>query len=175
MWHLCADPRAVDPDGSGDARAYATFISNAERRVLMWGQRVAEDDEAAILWDYHVVLLVHGPGEAWTTWDLDARAGAPLPAVRWLELAFGRSGQHPPKYSPSFRLIPAAEYRRRLHSDRRHMRDASGSFLRPPPPWPAILGEGARNNLDRFIDVTSPEGPGERLSLSQLRARVGLR
>jgi hypothetical protein len=51
---------------------------------------------------------------------------------------------------PMLRIIAAHEYRERFASDRRHMRDASGGWQQPPPPWPAI---GRGHTLDAILDL----------------------
>jgi protein N-terminal glutamine amidohydrolase len=75
-------------------------------------------------------------------------------------------------------MIPCADYRRHLRSDRRHMRGPDGSPRRPPPPWPAILGEPIPgspddgNNLERFIDTEDPSFLGRILELDELRTLI---
>jgi protein N-terminal glutamine amidohydrolase len=170
IWHLCAHPHAAT------AERRVLFISNAERRVVMWGQRVATDPERPILWDYHVVLLLRWGAGAWQVWDLDAR-GSPLrPAREWLRDSFGGSELLPANFAPCFRMVEGDEYRRHLRSDRSHMRLADGTPLQPPPPWPEIVGEPPAcapvddgSNLERFIDTEDPGFLGELFDLAGLR------
>lgn len=178
VWHLCADPELAA------AERRVLFISNRRRRVAMWGQRASEDPSQPIAWDYHVVLLLRRsgadggqPGAGWAVWDLDAREPGPIPAARWLDLSFARIGLLPPIYSPHFRLVDAADYRRHLRSDRRHMLGDDGVLKQPAPPWPPIQGTpvaGEDYNLDRFVDVEDPSFLGERLDLPGLRRWLGL-
>lgn len=170
VWHLCADPRVAA------AERRVLFISNADRRVVMWGQKAAADPGLPIAWDYHVVLLLRDPGDDWQIWDLDARDPNPRPAIRWLRDSFEQVRLLPRRYAPRFRMVEGEEYRRYFRSDRRHMRRSDGTAMQPPPPWPAILGElpacaptDDGSNLARFSDTQDPSFLGQLFSLDELR------
>lgn len=180
VWQLCAHPRVAD------AERWVLFVSNAIRKVAMWGQRAAAAKDLPIAWDYHVVLLFRAPAEPttgqgpgpWQIWDLDAREPDPRAAADWLARSFAHIGLLPPKYTPRFRMVSCADYRRHLRSDRRHMLRPDGLPRRAPPSWPAILGEPTAenddgNNLDRFIDTEDPSFLGRCLDLDGLRKLVG--
>jgi hypothetical protein len=170
VWQLCADPRV------GTSERKVLVISNALRRVAMWGQRVSTDPSLPITWDYHVVLLAHRPRLAWDVWDLDGDGPCPRPFADWLEHSFHSIGLLPPELAPRFRMIDCADYRRHLRSDRRHMRNVDGTAKQPEPPWPAIVGEPVvgyaddGSNLDRFLDTTDAAFLGRVFDLPQLRA-----
>lgn len=170
VWQLCAHPHVAQ------AERRVLFISNAERRVAMWGQRAASSPDEPIVWDYHVVLLLRDPGCRWEIWDLDARYPGPRSAERWLRSSFDLLGVLPPRYAPRFRMIEGDDYRRHLRSDRRHMRLDDGTIRQPPPPWPTIMGEPpacARedegSNLERFIDMQDRDFLGQLFDLAELR------
>lgn len=170
IWQLCADPRV------GAGRRMVLLISNRARRVAMWGQRIASDPTLPIAWDYHVVLLVQPPEQPWRLWDLDAAVAPPERASVWLERSFRDIGLLPPELAPRFRLVTAADYRRFLRSDRRHMRRVDGSPIQPPPSWPPPQGEVVPgyeddgSNLDRFLDTEDPTFLGRVFDLPELRA-----
>ncbi|MEM6292134.1 MAG: hypothetical protein AAGA54_12740 [Myxococcota bacterium] len=161
LWHLAADPRA------GQGPRHVALITNATKTVAVWGQRAgvqAGREDGLVVWDYHVVMFV-GVGPEAVAWDLDAVAGAPMPALDYLRETFrGASGS----YAPAFRWMTAATYRDALHSDRRHMRAEDGTWLHPPPPWPCI---GTGHELPALLDL-SKKKPGEVLDLPGLVARV---
>ena len=166
IWHLCTE-RPIASDAS-DLRAL--IISNRDRHVAMWGQRISQDPALPLVWDYHVVLLARAAGRgSWEVWDLDAAIPPTRPALAWLDDCFRGAGVVPPSFEPRFRVVPAAAFRRHLRSDRGHMRGPDGGWLQPPPDWPAILGEpvpgesahGEASNLDRFLDVEDPGFLGE--------------
>jgi hypothetical protein len=159
VYHLAGEPRfAARP-------RQVVFISNPTRSTAMWNQRAAGAPGVAMLWDYHVVLLV---AEPWEVWDLDTFLGLPVPAADYLGGSF--HGRLPGHYQPYFRLVEAETFAVTFASDRSHMKRRDGQWKRPPPPWPAI-GDGAPN-LMRFVDVTAPF-VGEVLDLGTLCARVG--
>lgn len=171
VWQLCAHARVAT------AERRVLFISNAERRVAMWGQRAAPHPHSPIVWDYHVVLLLRDGGRRWEIWDLDAHFPGPRSALPWLRSSFDLAGLLPARYAPRFRMIDGADYRRHLRSDRRHMRLPDGSAQQPPPPWPAIMGEPPAcapadegSNLERFIDTQDPNFLGQLFDLAELRA-----
>ena len=160
VWHACG---ALD---DAVREAYAVFVSNPVRAVAVWEQRAAPQGQA-ILWDYHVVLLVRRAAR-WSVVDSDSRLGRETPAVVWLQQSFPALPNTASQHRPSFRLVPADVYREALCSDRSHMR-ADGRWLGPPPPWPAI---GVGTNLMRFVDMQA-EFLGEVLLLEALRDRIG--
>lgn len=161
VWHLCATV--------GGQYGLVAFVSNAARRVAMWGQRAAAHPGEPVLWDYHVVLLARGRDD-WRVWDLDSTLGLDIPLAAWLSASF-EAGRVPDPLRPRFRLVPADAFRRRFSSDRRHMRGPGGAFAQPPPPWETI-GEG--HNLDRFVDMRDSAFLGELFDLPALRRRLGV-
>lgn len=142
-YFLCADERL------GPGERAVLFITNADRRVVMRGQKVAGHPDELAMWDYHVVVLVDGGRSGVDVWDLDTLHGLPLPLARYLELSFPPV---PARYSPAFRLVGADEFRATLATDRRHMRTGDG-FEHPPPAWDP---PGSGHNLDRFLDLRDP-------------------
>lgn len=159
IWQLCGEPRF--------AEAQVVFISNPRRQVALWAQRAAEDPLEPVIWDYHVVLLATSDAGS-EVWDLDSALGFPVPARHYLDLTFAGTYYLPTSFAPRFRLLPAADYRRHLASDRSHMRRADGTFLHPPPPWDPP-GEGG--NLMRFVEMES-RFLGQVCDLSGLQLRL---
>lgn len=159
VWWLARAPELKD------RRRWAAFVSNPERSCAMWCQKAAPPGQA-VLWDYHVVLLVEA-GESVEVWDLDCRAGLPLPLGSWVEQTF-RAGV-PEQLAPRFRVVSALQLEQLFASDRRHMRDEHGQWRAEPPGWPPIVARsGAVHTLDAFVDTLSP-GLGEVMSLEQLQ------
>jgi len=134
--------------GSGPDGVYVVFVSNPRRTCAVWAQRAAACEGEPVIWDYHVVVLVAGEIR-----DPDCVAGDRLPAERWLRASFPPGIVVPVVYRPRFRRCPADAFLSCFASDRSHMRDESGRFRAPPPPWPPIVAtDGARNTLPQFLD-----------------------
>lgn len=138
----------------GEAGSKVLFLTNRRRAVLMRHQRAVPPGEP-VWWDYHVVRVRPGPPAAIV--DLDTRLvppGAALPASEWLARSLP-SRDLPPGLEPLFRLVDAADYSRRLWSDRSHMRAGSRGWLAPPPPWdpPLPPREAEPVPLGRYLDL----------------------
>ncbi|KAG8900590.1 hypothetical protein FRB99_005961 [Tulasnella sp. 403] len=121
-------------------------------------------------------------------YDFDSRLGVPCPWDRYVQHTFRAStivaaGPDPqnspfnPKFRCKFRVIPVADYLANFASDRSHMRmespaDGVEVYRSPPPSYPPIVGQGAKergetNNLmTQFVDMgvgeSSEEGEGDR-------------
>ncbi|MCA9176490.1 MAG: hypothetical protein KDB14_18510 [Planctomycetales bacterium] len=125
---------------------WLVFVSNSSRSVLMFHQSAGDNESGCVIWDYHVFVLARADQ---TVWDLDCSAGFPLSVEQYLAASF--ADEVPQTWHPRFRAVPAAAARRGFSSDRSHMLDAEGNYLKPPPPWSAIF-HGA-NTLPRLLDM----------------------
>jgi protein N-terminal glutamine amidohydrolase len=142
IWHLCAEDLDMeDPT--------VIIISNATRTVAVAEQRPG-GEHGTVMWDYHVVLAGTRK-DVWHVWDLDTKLPFPSAASEWLFQSFERFMDLPPELAPHFRVMPATVYREHLASDRSHMRDETGEWRSPPPPWDPP-GDG--HTLEDFIDMT---------------------
>jgi protein N-terminal glutamine amidohydrolase len=150
----------------GARRRWVVFISNPHRSCAMWNQRAAGPRGKALLWDYHVIVLVEDP---WEAWDLDTHLPLPCPAIDYLARSF-RVGIAE-EYMPRFRVIDAPTFAETFSSDRSHMRRRDGTWKREPPPWPMIGAPDRAPNLMRFVDMEAPF-LGEVLDLEEMIANV---
>lgn len=155
IWWLAQDARFVGKEPE------VVFISNASRTVAFAHQRAAQHAGDIVVWDYHVVLLAEGK-----VWDLDCTLGAPLTLQAWLDASFDPNVRA--AYAPMFKCIDAAEYVAHFASDRRHMRNADGTWQAPPPAWP-LIGAG-HHTLEAFVDVRDATW-GVVMTLEALRQR----
>jgi hypothetical protein len=162
IWHRCGGALGRL------AAAHVVFISNPQRTVAVWQQRAAASTTEPVIWDYHVIALAWADDHRWVH-DPGSTLGVPTLAKAYLDSAFLPLTPAHSAYAPLFRWLPADLYRREFRSDRRHMRNAHGEWLAPPPPGPCI-GQGS--NLMRFVDLEA-EFLGEVLDLDALRLRTG--
>ena len=131
IWHLCDEKRT----------GWALFVSNESGAVYFEGQRL---QPLGLVWDYHVVYL--GADGHIIDFDHDKELRTSL--ADWLERSFSNS---PRQFAPKFLLVAADVYARDFSSDRSHM-IKDGTWLAPPPGWPAI---GTGNTLPAFLRVNS--------------------
>lgn len=130
------------------------LFSNQQNSVLLQQQRAAATGQPMI-WDYHVVVRV--TGETDQVLDPDSRLPMPCATDRYLQQTFGRQARLPESLRTQVRVIPAASYLARFHSDRSHMEQALP--LSAFPGYPCIEAPAAvridlaeYRNLDRHLD-----------------------
>ncbi len=155
--------------GSIGEPLHVLFITNAARTCALLHQKAASTGKP-VVWDYHVILL-SGSGPAARIWDFDTRLDFPCPAIDYLARTFPADA--PTEYQPLFRSIPAVAYMQGFSSDRRHMRAADGSWLKPPPAWPCLRGNSAASphELGDILNLHAP-GWGSIDDIVSLRARL---
>ena len=150
IWHLCRESRFAASD------SYVIVVANSVDGVLFCGQKAGVRPLKTLLWDYHVVLARHDDSTRWTLWDLDSCLGFPVSALEYLSRTFPADDHLPSDVRPMFRVIPGATYLCTFSSHRTHMVGNDGRFIKPPPPWEMITIEDHPDNLDRFVDMTTP-------------------
>ncbi|KAJ8078704.1 hypothetical protein PM082_012987 [Marasmius tenuissimus] len=131
-------------DSSWDT--FVTFISNENKTVALWSQKLSKEAGLPVVWDYHVILVLRSQRDA-TSWvyDFDTRLGVP---VSW-------RGK---------KLVPHNEGGDEL------------KYIFPPPSYPCICGpesvsRGVVHNLMEFIAMLpSTNGIGEIHSLQSIDA-----
>jgi len=158
-------------------RAWAVIVSSLSGHVVALRQRAGRPGDGLVCWDYHVFAMVENADGTRLALDLDSDLPFPCPLARYLADGFPpthderRQPGFRPIFQPIFRVIAAADYLTGLASDRSHMRKPDGSYLAPPPPWPAP-GRGKSNTLMAWIDV-SRDSPGVLHDLAQMQAVAG--
>jgi hypothetical protein len=129
-----------------DCRPFVLVVSNVAGAVAMQDQRARPDD--IVYWDYHVLLLALDSSGG-TVFDLDSTRSFPESAAVYLDTSFPHTAG---PTAPWFKCLAADYYLAHFCSDRRHMRDAQGSYLAPPPDWPPIRPDQG-SNLAELIDM----------------------
>ena len=138
-------------------------IGNSSARIALWGQRLAPSPRVPVVWDYHVVACLRPPGAPAMVLDPDSSVAGPLIAGHWFAATcppgaaglIGLAGLQLPRV----RIIAGDSYLTEFSSDRRHMANGSGGFIRPPPPWPC-LGPPTKppHRLPELLDFSSAVG-----------------
>jgi protein N-terminal glutamine amidohydrolase len=144
VWRLLARPEFAN------MACWAVLVSNERRDVVTLRQRSGRSGDGLVHWDYHVFAVATDPIEGRVALDLDSELSFPSPLRRYLEDSFPSDVQR--AYLPLFRVIAGDEYVGSLVSDRSHMRRLDGSWIAPPPPWPAP-GAGKANLLVEWTDM----------------------
>ncbi|XP_069931566.1 protein N-terminal glutamine amidohydrolase isoform X4 [Oryctolagus cuniculus] len=153
IWKLCEHIKNHDQYPLEEC--YAVFISN-ERKM-----------------DYHVVLLHVSSGGQSFIYDLDTVLPFPCPFDTYVEDAFKSDDDIHPQFRRKFRVIRADSYLKNFASDRSHMKDSSGNWREPPPPYPCIETGDSKMNLNDFISMDPKVGWGAVYTLSEFAHRFG--
>lgn len=163
IWHLNREPALAD------VPRVVLVMTNAQRAMAIWNQRIATVPGGVVLWDYHVVLAGELGGH-WLIFDLDSQLPCPCAVGTYLRGSFSLLPRIPPEFHPLVRLVDAERYDQEFASDRSHMQGPRG-FRKPVPPWPTI-GEG--HCLPQLLDLDDPSF-GPFLELEQLEAALAQR
>ncbi|XP_053106607.1 protein N-terminal glutamine amidohydrolase isoform X2 [Hemicordylus capensis] len=143
---------------------YAVFISNDRKMVPLWKQQAGCGDQP-VIWDYHVVLLHTSSRGQNFIYDLDTVLPFPCPFDTYVEEAFKSDSIIHPEFRRKVRVVRADVYLKMFASDRSHMKDASGNWLKTPPPYPCIETADFMMNLNDFISMNPGVGWGSVLPL----------
>ncbi len=68
--------------------SFVVFISNENKHVPMWKQRLSSNEKEPVLWDYHVIYVIpNEDGEAHVI-DLDSTLGYRVPFAKYMKETF---------------------------------------------------------------------------------------
>ena len=119
-----------------------------------------------VVWDYHVILI-RRENSGTFVYDLDTRLPFPCDFQLYIDKSFGEERNILPKFHRMFRVVAGEEFLQSFSSDRRHMKDGEGRWIKPPPNWVFIRGsKQEEHNLDTFISMDQ-HGPGTVNNLEQ--------
>ena len=114
-----------------------------------------------MMWDYHVILVFTHDSNS-LVFDLDTKLPFPVSFERYCEETFGDEATIMEKFHRKFRVISGAEFLTSFSSDRRHMKDKDGKWMKPPPSWSCIRGcSDSEHNLESFISMEETTGVGQ--------------
>jgi protein N-terminal glutamine amidohydrolase len=145
--------------------AWAVIVSSRAGRLVALWQKAGRRADGFVCWDYHVFAVVDEPG-ARLALDLDTDLTFPCPLGHYVQESFPHVRDA--SAQPCFRVIAATDYAAQLATDRSHMRSPDGSYIKPPPLWPAP-GPARTNTFLSWLDL-SADGPGELFNLDEMLA-----
>lgn len=154
VWRLLARPEL-----SGTVN-WAVIVSNSAREVVCLRQRSGRPVDGLVHWDYHVFAVVTDSLQGRLAIDMDSDLPFPSPLSRYLAATFP-PGEIQRALTPRFRVMKGGDYVSLFVSDRSHMRRPDGSWIAPPPPWPAPgAGSGRPSLLADWTDINRRK-PGD--------------
>lgn len=155
-----------------DDSVFAVFISNPQKCVFLWMQRLGEEAmQNLVVWDYHVIVLVNrAPGGVWLVFDYDSLLPYPCAADRYVMMSFRPDINLEQNQRQWFRVVHGRAYLASFSSDRSHM--AKSNF--PPPPWPPIRGALASDamRLSLYWDMTRRDEQDGDVSATHVTGKV---
>ncbi|XP_030766309.1 protein N-terminal glutamine amidohydrolase [Sitophilus oryzae] len=152
-------------------KCFVVFISNQSRTVPLWRQRAGKNEDHLVIWDYHVLFLYHPEPDKCLVYDLDSELPFPTYVHKYVTETFRTDHILKPDYFRYFRVIDGSEFIKHFASDRRHMKRPNGTWIKPPPNYPAICTPGSIHNLEDYIQMDGAKGPGVVLNLTQFVQR----
>lgn len=127
-------------------------MSNRNCLVPLWKQKAGKDADGLVVWDYHVFLIYEGHNTSWV-FDLDTLLPFPVHFVDYYIQTFKSDDILKPEFHRFFRVISASDYLNNFASDRRHMKNEDGTWIKPPPPWSPITCQSEVHNLPEFMSM----------------------
>jgi hypothetical protein len=161
VWRLLARPEF------SEMASWAVLVSSPARKIVVLRQSAGRPVDGLIHWDYHAFAVVADPVQGKLALDLDSDLPFPCPLPRFLEDSFPEGVQR--ALAPKFRVIEGRDYVKGLCSDRSHMRRPDGSWIAPPPRWPAPGAPGRQPNLAEWISARR-KAPGAVYDLKKMAA-----
>eukprot|EP00055_Hartaetosiga_balthica_P013280 m.67398 g.67398 ORF g.67398 m.67398 type:complete len:201 (+) comp8216_c0_seq4:305-907(+) len=126
------------------------FNSDSSIIVLKENKKYAEDDRE----EDHVVVpsTLDALGVECLVYDFDSKLPFPTPLEDYLHHTAPEDT--PLILKQKYRIVPSKDLLTHFSSDRTHMLDEDGSYLKPPPDYPPIKTQGIASNLMRYVDMT---------------------
>jgi hypothetical protein len=145
IWQLCKHPYFKK------AAVEVIFMLPKHKEFIAVWQSKMSKAEQPILWDYHVVL--HDIN-AKVIYDFDTLLPFPIDAEKYFFHTFSLVY---PAYLPLFKVFQQEDFALNFFSDRTHMQNKKGKWLKPPPEWdsprPNTSNNKKRISFTEVLDV----------------------
>ncbi|CAM9771640.1 unnamed protein product [Discosporangium mesarthrocarpum] len=145
---------------------FVAFISNRNKQVPLWCQRLSGVPHEPVLWDYHVVLIAIGGHKSWI-YDYDSTLPFPCEASTYIAQTFRGGTVIDSRFRQYFRVVEAKTCLDHFASDRSHMINSRGQYSAPPPRDVPLRGRKATrsHNLPDWIKMEPGTWKGNVLDL----------
>lgn len=151
---------------------FAVFISNKNRVFPLWEQKSGHGEDHIIFWDYHVFFLFYN-GKRSAVFDLDSLLPFPSDFRLYAKRAIRSNRNLLPEYQRLVRVIPAEMFLETFASDRSHMLNQDGQWIKEPPEYAPICTPECAHNIDDFISMDPKVGYGDVLSIQNFFKTYG--
>lgn len=170
VWHLCKHAQQNFPAEDLN-HCFVIFISNTGKMIPLWCQRASKDkSHGLVVWDYHVIFVIQQENGS-VVYDLDTTLSFPCTVDVYAMMALQEDHNLNSQYHRMFRVISALQFLETFASDRSHMKNENGEWLKPPPNYPRIKTLTSINNLPEFINMEPSIGYGVVLTLEQFKMK----
>ncbi|XP_060596139.1 protein N-terminal glutamine amidohydrolase-like [Ruditapes philippinarum] len=158
VWKLANEVKEKHSKELGNC--FCVFISNESQSIPLWEQAPSQREDGLVIWDYHVIFL-HKAQDGSYIYDLDTKLDFPCMFSHYIDRGIQSCDKFKKEFHRQFRVIPADEFLSTFASDRSHMLDEDGKWLKTPPSYPCIQTKDAINNIKDFISMDPEVGVGK--------------
>ena len=139
-----------------DGKNFVDFISSVSKLTSIWFQKLSENDNFPVFWDYHVILVQVKQNSDLNSFetlilDFDSKLAFPIDAIEYITKSFQSDLIIVPSQQHLFRVIAASDFLNEFASDRSHMNDTNVNS----PQWECIRGKNSETvmNLTTYIEL----------------------
>ncbi|XP_065317831.1 protein N-terminal glutamine amidohydrolase-like isoform X2 [Gordionus sp. m RMFG-2023] len=155
IWQLCKGIfTSTLCNKDNDISYYVVFITNNLKQVPIWTMTCAKNNDI-VIWDYHVILvnlvLYYQSDNSSKVYDFDTTLEFGCNLEEYFQKALKNENNFPDKYKRKYRIIPGKVYLDHFASDRSHMKDGLGNFLKPPPSYSPIFTTRDMSQIPQFF------------------------
>ncbi|KAL3856825.1 hypothetical protein ACJMK2_011539 [Sinanodonta woodiana] len=163
VWKLCEHVQQNCPEHQKNC--FCVFISNLEKKIPLWCQKSSSEEDGLVIWDYHVIFVYKSKDKC-IVYDMDTSLPFPCDIEEYLSKAIRSDAHIKKEFHRFFRVIPSEEFIRTFASDRSHMLNKEGKWIKEPPNYPCIQTKESTNNIQDFINMCPGTAYGTVMDLS---------
>lgn len=170
VWQLC---RTINNKWKSLIEtSYCVFVTNDQKKNVLYYQKLSKSKFQPVIWDYHVVFLMLIDNE-YFIFDKDSLLSFPCPAKEYFISTFTENPIENQTCESVFRLVEARDFLKNFASDRSHMM-VGGQFLKDPPNYCPIKTENDSHILDKYLSTNTDANFGKLLSFKEMKSFISL-